>query len=96
MTKQQESPQFKTKSGRLTRYSLACGYLEQKEFGQFENGNDWATVKLEMDGSCLQVNTYIRKEGHPRWAQGFPESMKELRRMYSAECKRVANIFKGN
>ena len=40
------NPKFKTKAGKLTRYSFACGYIEQKEVDASNRG----TIALEPNG----------------------------------------------
>ena len=46
------TPQFKTKTGRLTVYALACGYVERSER---DNGN---RVSLSREGSLYHVRGF--------------------------------------
>ena len=39
-------PKFRTKAGKLTRYSFACGYIETKEIDNETRG----TISLEPNG----------------------------------------------
>lgn len=47
-------PQLLTKSGRLTRYALACGYIERVESPK-------VFITLLMDGSAILVRVYNRE-----------------------------------
>ena len=42
---------FKTKSGWLTPYALACGYIEEKEANNIR-------TQLWYEGNCLHVRQY--------------------------------------
>ncbi len=52
------SPKFYTKSGRLTRYALACGYVEKK-------GDDEAGAVMEQ----LCSNGVLRVMQRGRWGR---------------------------
>ena len=47
-----------TKKGRLTRYGLACGYVERVETDT--KSPDFRSVELGMSGSVLYIRTYER------------------------------------
>ena len=47
-------PQLLTRSGRLTRYALACGYTERVESPK-------VFITLLMDGSAILVRVYDRE-----------------------------------
>lgn len=46
----------KTKAGRLTRYGLACGYIERAERSN-SVGESW-TATLLMEGSVVRIDTF--------------------------------------
>jgi len=46
-----EHPRFYTKDGQLTSYALACGYVEQKNYGPIR-------ITLFKDGGCYHVRAY--------------------------------------
>lgn len=48
--------QLLTKQGRLTRYAMACGYIEKTETPRY-------FITLLMDGSAIMVRTYNRETG---------------------------------
>lgn len=48
--------QLLTKQGKLTRYAMACGYIEKTE-------TPTHFINLMMDGSVIMVRTYNRETG---------------------------------
>lgn len=48
--------QLLTKQGKLTRYAMACGYIEKTETPKH-------FITLMMDGSVIMVRTYNRESG---------------------------------
>lgn len=78
-------PQLKTKTGRLTRYALACGYIERTEYRV--DTNDFAVVTLCMSGSTILVKTYTRSDSHR--SEFTTQRMKIARTVYARECRRL-------
>ncbi len=76
--------ELKTKSGRLTRYGLACGYIERR---QSPDNDTFRVVTLEMSGSVLHVNTYQRETGERR--QLSTRLMSVARKVFSQERRRL-------
>ena len=72
---------LQTKSGRLTRYALSCGYVERSErdYGTI----DYHSVTLRMDCSVIQVLTYSRG----RASQFTARNIKEARRVFSEQLR---------
>jgi hypothetical protein len=56
---------FVNKSGWLTQYALACGYMETNE-----GWNDKRIACLEKDSACFHVKAYDENEKCNYW-QGF-------------------------
>lgn len=54
-------PKFKTKRGRLTSYSFACGYIEQKstDFTKFRDSDLY--TELYHEGACFHVRQFDRR-----------------------------------
>ena len=68
---------FKTKSGRLTPYALACGYLEEKEKAGIR-------VQLWHDGGpYYQVKAFDHSKGKRIFWDSF-ERLTDARRRFSS------------
>lgn len=78
------NPKFYTAAGRLTRYSLACGY---QEMGFSEKDGVRKTVRLFMDGSVIHVTAYQCKDGIPSMEEFCTQNMVTARRVFSAKLK---------
>lgn len=81
-------PKFTTASGELTRYSLACGYVEK-----FALANCRAWVELSLDG-CLHVRLWDSagdKVGH--WTGS---DMKTARKIFSRGKAIVRRLAAGD
>ena len=71
--------------GKLTRYAMACGYIERTETPQH-------FVTLLMDGSVIMVRTYNRETGERGQAncrttrEGY-SAYNALRRKYAHDTK---------
>lgn len=62
-----EHPKFYTKSGWLTPYALACGYIEQKEYGSVQ-----ITLSMPSPGAGLyHVKAYDFKAHEWRFWETF-------------------------
>lgn len=70
---------FKTRKGELTRYALACGYIQQ-----FEHKGQ--RVTLDMEHSVLTVHAYDFNE-HTRLSWENFETLAAARRVYRALVK---------
>lgn len=70
---------FYTKDGRLTPYALACGYVEQKDYGPIR-------ITLCFQHNCYHVLAY----DHDRKVMRFWESFRTLTmaRRYYKQCVR--------
>ena len=55
--------ELKTKRNRLTRYALACGYVERAISAT-------KRVTLLMEGSAIRIDTYDSETGHRGMMQG--------------------------
>lgn len=53
-------PQFRTKTGRLTAYSFACGYIEQRQ---------WRSIGTTLwhEGACYHVRQHDTEVGRVFW-----------------------------
>lgn len=80
---------FYTKHGRLTRYALACGYVER--VATPANMDDFKSVTLIMEGSVIQVFVYERRTG--RRSQFSTQSIAEARRVFSSQLKEFGLNF---
>lgn len=67
-------PQFYNKAGQLTRYSLACGYIEA-----YESDSQRVTLWLEHNAWHVRAHDYLR--GRLFWQS--PATLTEARRLYS-------------
>lgn len=76
---------FRTKKGDLTRYALACGYVQRRsnEFGG--NDEDHKSVQLYMDGSVIHVRVYRREDN--RREVFSTNNLTEARRVFRQKCK---------
>ena len=63
--------ELKTKRNRLTRYGLACGYIEKAT-------NGIKTATLLMEGSHVRIDVYDKSTGKRSSMPGSP-NMKEAR-----------------
>jgi hypothetical protein len=89
---------FHTANGRLTRYALACGYVERKE-SDYEMP-DYRSVELAMQGSAIVVKVYQRAAKgvapyqaangcaccYGQRAQFTTQSLTDARRVYRNQC----------
>jgi len=77
-------PKFYTKSGRLTPYALACGYIEEKYYGPI-----W--IRLWFEGGIVyHVSAYDTEAKERRFWESF-DTLTEARRYYDhAEALCVA------
>ncbi len=67
-------PKFRDRSGRLTPYALACGYVEQDE-------HEGIRTTLWLEHGCL----HVRQHDHSRGERIFwkcPENLKEARSIF--------------
>ena len=78
-----EHPRFYTKDGWLTPYALACGYVEQKDYGLIR-------ITLFQDGGCYHVRAYDHDQKIRRFWEVF-RTLTAARRYYKyAEALLVA------
>lgn len=78
-----EHPRFYTNDGWLTPYALACGYVEQKDYGPIR-------ITLFRDGGCYHVQAYDHDQKIRRFWESF-RTLTEARRHYKyAEALLVA------
>ena len=73
---------FKTKSGRLTPYALACGYIETKQVGA-------ATLSLFFDG-CTHVQARSEDKGRFLW-ECF-DTITQGRRFFDAQAQQLKGM----
>lgn len=57
------SPQFRTKTGRLTEYSFLCGYIEQKSTNPSQLRTADLYTELYHEGACYHVRQFDRRSG---------------------------------
>ena len=69
-----ERPHFYTKDGWLTSYALACGYVEEKDYGPVR-------LTLFRDGGCYHVRAYDHDQKIRLFREGF-RTLTEARRHY--------------
>jgi hypothetical protein len=55
------TPQFRTKTGRLTAYSFACGYIEQRSTNHAEFRDNDLYTELYMEHSAYHVRQFDRR-----------------------------------
>ena len=67
-------PKFYNKTGQLTRYSLACGYIEM-----YESNSQRVTLWLEHNTLHVLATDFLR--GRLFWQS--PATLTEARRLYS-------------
>lgn len=78
-----DRPRFYTKDGWLTPYALACGYIEEKDYGPVR-------ITLFRDGASYHVRAYDHDQKIRRFQEGF-RTLTEARRHYKyAEALLVA------
>ena len=93
-----KQPQFRTSTGRLTQYSFACGYIEQKSTdpnGYGENGLD---TEIWMEHAHYHVRQHDRRPGATQFRvfwQSF-DTIAEARNLFNRQpgkltTKRVSN-----
>ena len=72
---------FRTKSGRLTPYALACGYIERKET---------KTRRLELwhEGACFHVKAHDFAEHCRLFWESF-QTLSEARRYFDTQARAV-------
>jgi len=68
-------PIFKNKDGSLTRYALACGYIECKEL------SNNIRITLELDGNSYAVKAFDHNN-HIRLAWDNFDSIVQARKRY--------------
>lgn len=56
-------PQFRTITGRLTGYSFACGYIEQKSTDRNGYGKQGLDTEIWMEHSQYHVRQHDRQPG---------------------------------
>jgi hypothetical protein len=91
-----DNPKFYTKSGRLTAYAFACGYVEGDEtVATPTNDRDGVTTELWKDGA-YQVRqndwrhgAFRPDTGHRVLWEGF-HTLPEARARYDAACRDAA------
>lgn len=71
--KQNPSPSFKTKTGRLTPYALACGYVELYETKPRETRGE--SLTLWHEGGPLY---HVRQHNHDNGKRIFWDSFEKL------------------
>lgn len=82
-------PQFKTKTGRLTAYSLACGYIEQKSTNPTKadfRSNDLYT-ELYHEGAVYHVRQFDRRPDAKTFRvfwESFP-NIREARNLFNRQ-----------
>lgn len=69
-----EHPRFYTKEGWLTPYALACGYIEQKDYGPVR-------ISLFRDGYAYYVKAYDHEQKIWCFLEAF-RTLTEARRHY--------------
>ena len=79
--KPKSSPVFKTATGRLTPYSLACGYVEQYE----SNGK---SVTLWREHGTLHVRAHDFNTG-TRLFWDCPETLTEARKRFDGAKRAI-------
>lgn len=85
-----EHPRFYTKDGWLTPYALACGYIEQKDYGPIR-------ITLFQDGGCYHVQAYDHDQKIRHFWESF-RTLMEARRLLQTlkaripECAEFAEI----
>lgn len=67
---------FYTKRGRLTRYGLACGYIERKRIGQVE-------TTLWMEHGCLHVRQHDFGASQRVFWDSFDKDLTKARRRFT-------------
>lgn len=82
--KHQQFPQFYTKAGRLTHYSLACGYIEEFELAGVH-------MTLWFEGGCVY---HVRAHDHVQGRRLFWESFETLTETRKCFDQAVRNIKK--
>lgn len=69
-----EHPHFYTKDGWLTPYALACGYVEEKDYGPIR-------LTLFRNEGCYHVRAYDHMQKIRLFREGF-RTLTEARRHY--------------
>ena len=98
-------PKFHNRDGSLTRYALACGYVQQRGFGRCQYPVIMAMpaftvqsaryfAKLDHEGACYHVRRVdIMKPGVIAW-DSF-RTLGEARRAYRAAVAWARNAARG-
>jgi hypothetical protein len=73
---------FKTKTGRLTPYALACGYIERKE-------NDNLRLDLWHEGACFHVRAHDFANHARIFWESF-ESLTQARKFFDVKRKTLS------
>ena len=83
MATQLQDPKFRTKSGRLTLYSFACGYYERKRT------SDDVETTIWMEHGTFEVRQHDHANGKRVFWQGF-ETLRQARDCFGRQKGRVA------
>ncbi len=93
-------PQFKTKTGRLTAYSFACGYIEQRStnptMADFRT-NDLYT-EMYHEGACYHVRQFDYRPGAKTFRvfwESFPNIRKARNLFNRQKGRRIKKIHNG-
>lgn len=86
-------PEFYTKRGHLTRYALACGYVEKRTTQQNRFQSDLTTTTLYRDAGTYHVRSSgPNVEPHPlgthRTAWDVADTLTEARRLFAQHKQR--------
>jgi len=77
-----KEPKFYTKTGKLTRYSLACGYVEKTEI----NGQ---SLTLWMEYNTLHVRQHCHNHNKRIFWESF-DSLTDARKFYNDKKKNLS------
>jgi hypothetical protein len=73
-----KSPSFRSKDGRLTAYSFACGYIERKSTEESVDTDLW------HEHACFHVRQHDFGNGKRVFWESFP-TLKEARKLFDAQ-----------